>query len=587
MRALLRTPLTAAAVALLLHQAAAQEPTDVSFSIDYQGQSNGVVPPNGPPITAGDILSPWSGMPQLANPQLPPPFQRVTGGQLGLVNYGLCVGSGPGVPCGVELDALSYGLDHPLPSAPGAAYRILFSVDEWVTGNGNIGLGGPSVTTEGGQVGDASADVFTSVDLQTAPLGNQDGPNLAIIDGDGDFSAVGSRYPGLGVLEPNLPAPGLPDMGDTIDALDIGLPADPATDAIYFSLDSLFGDTREGVPGSGTAQFQGFVGADVLVRIPSGSVIPYALAPQLGLDSNGPETDDLDVLILAENGVPGWQPSLTPFDWLAGPSPGTPKDMLLFSVRRGSAVIGMQDSLQDLPIEPGDLLIPPVEGGNGNPGILIAAEALGLSTSRSGGESDDMNAGDARGPNPWRDCNHNGVEDSKDIGAGTSADVNMNGIPDECEPVGTLGCTCGSSSPCGNADSSAGCANSSGAGALMSGTGTSSWGADDLVLASTGLTPNMFALTFTGPAFGSGTPMGDGLRCVGGSLLRFQVQATGGSGTTSIGPGIVDYSCNTFGPNGCIDIGETWHYQTWYRDPGGPCGSTSNVTNSWSVTFTQ
>jgi hypothetical protein len=34
---------------------------------------------------------------------------------------------------------------------------------------------------------------------------------------------------------------------------------------------------------------------------------------------------------------------------------------------------------------------------------------------------------------PTRDCNENGVEDSIDISSGVSLDVNLNGIPDECE----------------------------------------------------------------------------------------------------------------------------------------------------------
>jgi hypothetical protein len=33
---------------------------------------------------------------------------------------------------------------------------------------------------------------------------------------------------------------------------------------------------------------------------------------------------------------------------------------------------------------------------------------------------------------PLSDCNHNGIEDSVDIAFGTSADVNQDGIPDEC-----------------------------------------------------------------------------------------------------------------------------------------------------------
>ncbi|UYV11578.1 MAG: hypothetical protein NCW75_09725 [Phycisphaera sp.] len=42
---------------------------------------------------------------------------------------------------------------------------------------------------------------------------------------------------------------------------------------------------------------------------------------------------------------------------------------------------------------------------------------------------------DVRGLNPSRipDCNENGTHDLLDIANGDSADVNLNGIPDECE----------------------------------------------------------------------------------------------------------------------------------------------------------
>jgi hypothetical protein len=38
------------------------------------------------------------------------------------------------------------------------------------------------------------------------------------------------------------------------------------------------------------------------------------------------------------------------------------------------------------------------------------------------------------------DCNGNGVGDATDIAAGTSSDLNQNGIPDECEGLGDLNC---------------------------------------------------------------------------------------------------------------------------------------------------
>ena len=59
--------------------------------------------------------------------------------------------------------------------------------------------------------------------------------------------------------------------------------------------------------------------------------------------------------MIRENGIPGYQPSEQPFDWLPG-SPGGQRDLVLFSVRRGSAVLGQLDSRFNLPIGEGDVL---------------------------------------------------------------------------------------------------------------------------------------------------------------------------------------------------------------------------------------
>jgi hypothetical protein len=582
------------AVAFLAPAAVAQEGSEVTFSIDFQGPTISAPSTGGPLITAGDILGPDGGKPQLANPQLSPPVVLRTGGQLGLSTYASCLGTPSQDFCQIEVDALSYGLDFVLPSEVGSPYRILFSVDEWVVGNGNPGGGDPSVTSEGGQTADASADVFTTrKDLGPGPISAQIfRSNLALIDGNGAASLSGARYPGIGLKEPTSIDQGVPDAGDNIDALDVGITPSLSTHPIYFSLDADFPDFKEGFNNTGTAISQGFHGADVLVSIGGAGPFIYAPATSLGLDLGGKGTDDLDVLILAENGTAGYQVSAQPYDWEGA----DPSDMLLFSVRRGSAVIGKLDSLQGIPIEEGDLLVPPPLGGSsGNPGVLIAAEAMGLSTSRSGGNSDDLSAGDSRGPEPLTDCNNNGQDDARDIATGFSSDNNMNGIPDDCEvpcepptiPC-AITCACSSGSPCGNDDAGAGCVNSTGAGALLWGTGTASWGADDLVLTTSNMPSNKFGLSFMSQTFGSATALGDGLRCVGGSIKRLGVQGTGATGSFSIGPGLVSYTQSTPNPGDDIAIGETWHFQTWFRESPGSsaCGGGSNLANSWSLTFT-
>ena len=78
--------------------------------------------------------------------------------------------------------------------------------------------------------------------------------------------------------------------------------------------------------------------------------------------------DDVDALVLLENGVAGYQASSTLYDWAGGAT-----DMLFFSLRRGSGTIGQPDSIFGAPIEEGDILVPPVAGGlNANPGIAAA-----------------------------------------------------------------------------------------------------------------------------------------------------------------------------------------------------------------------
>jgi hypothetical protein len=155
-----------------------------------------------------------------------------------------------------------------------------------------------------------------------------------------------------------------------------------------------------------------------------------------------------------------------------------------------------------------------------------------------------------------------------------------------CDPT-TGFCFCASGAPCGNVDASAGCRNSTGVGALLGGSGSASVAADDLVLNSSRLPHNVSAIVFMGASPISIT-FGDGLRCVGASfvgLLRFPLRNAGTAGSFDEGP-IVGYA-NTHFPLGAhIAAGSTWLFQSWYRDPSGPCGQFTNLSNAVSVTFT-
>ncbi len=367
----------------------------MTFSVDYQGPSAGGTP--GPftglpdsffavPMDEGSIYTPPFPGPPGPNPPsfgpLPAPGLEVSAvaGGPGVVPGGLNIV--PGVLGAVELDALSYGKD--------IGNKIYFSVDEFAVGIPGVPLP-PNVTTEGAAIGanmEASADVFVYLGpkVPTPPPALFSIPgNMDVIDGDGLFPFGG---PGSGLIEPNpATATGIPDPGDNLDALDLDTVLANLFGPIFLSLDTLFLDPLEAIgapPNTGTALGNGFVGGDVLVQPVRGTPLTlYASAfVDLGLDAwadGDPftmeaDTDDLDALTLIDDGV---------IDVFGNLFFDPAVDTLLFSVRRGSAVIGVPDSAFGIPIEEGDILAPPAGPGL-PPAIFIAAEALGLTTVRSG-----------------------------------------------------------------------------------------------------------------------------------------------------------------------------------------------------------
>ncbi|MCA8979864.1 MAG: hypothetical protein KDC14_07550 [Planctomycetes bacterium] len=563
----------------------------LAFSIDYKGPTKSLLDSaQGVPITEGDVLFPGPGAPGIGN--LPVPQIRVTGGQLSFPFYTTCGTTNPGDGCQVELDCLSGGIDRPfVPSffAVVEVGKLWFSTDEWAVGKSGV-PSRPNVFSEAAPgVDEVSADIWADLGLSTGPLGPtaQASGHSGVFDGNGLRSGSGSVYFGLGLAETNPPAIGVPNLGDNIDALDIGtlLGGMFPPGGLYVSLDSAFLDPLELVPNTGSAAASGFVGGDVLlIPIAGAPPILYAPAAMLGLDSAGiPDVDDLDALILHENGVTGFQPSVIAYDWLAGTS-----DMLLFSVRRGSAVVGMPDSLFGAAIEPGDILSTPRSvasggNGNGNPSIFISAEVLGLATSRTDGvlHGDDLNAMDKTGPGETcYDCNNNGVEDSVDIATGASNDKNYDGIPDECQDIfafcvgdGTAGpCPCGNESALNAGE---GCENSTGGGATLGWSGTSSVAADDLVLGAVGGRPNQPGLFVQG-ASTVGFPFKDGFFCMGNRTERIEVVFLDGSGAASSTLSIVT--------EGNVSVGDERFYQLWYRDPAvSPCGTGSNFSSAIRV----
>jgi len=170
---------------------------------------------------------------------------------------------------------------------------------------------------------------------------------------------------------------------------------------------------------------------------------------------------------------------------------------------------------------------------------------------------------------PGRRARLRSLEDSPPVGEG------------DCFADGTgVACPCGNETTPGE-----GCGNSTGSGAVLSGVGSPSASADDLVLTATGIIPNQFGLIFTGPGSVE-APFGDGLRCVGaGTVYRYPIQNSGPGAALTQGPGLVSYSLANFPPAGQIVPGTTWRFQAWYRDPQGPCGSAFNLSNGLQVLF--
>ena len=141
----------------------------------------------------------------------------------------------------------------------------------------------------------------------------------------------------------------------------------------------------------------------------------------------------------------------------------------------------------------------------------------------------------------------------------------------------------GTACPCGNPGGSGeGCANDTGSGAVLSGSGSASILADDLVLSATNLTPGpgLFFQGNNAVNSGNGNPFGDGLRCTGGSVRRLQVRfANSGNGFTT-------QTSISIATSGNVSAGQTKRYQYWYRDSGtSPCGSLFNLTNGHELVW--
>jgi len=153
------------------------------------------------------------------------------------------------------------------------------------------------------------------------------------------------------------------------------------------------------------------------------------------------------------------------------------------------------------------------------------------------------------------------------LGAGSlSADAR---VPD--------GAACGTSSFCSTAP------NSFGPGEQISASGTTSVAANDMALTATAGVPSEFGLFYYGTA-AINVLFGDGFRCVGGLTYRLNPPQTADIfGDTSRA---LDFNAAPMNAGGGMVIaGSTWHFQHWYRDPGGPGGTGFNLSDGLSAIF--
>ncbi len=541
-------PVALAALALCASTARAQ----TTFSIDAKGPT--FLTPScsvGAPIFPDDILSVCNGMGAPAAGPLPPPRVVIPAGPGGL---GLA-------PLGTfyDVDALSYGADGPaIPGMPRGS--VWFSVRRE-----SVGLVGPFPPNANSELAiqEGAADLFIDLGLPPGPLGPALGGNTLAVDANGAPSPGVLGYPSLGLIEPHgVCTPGV-DPGDNLDAFDIQNGPVPALAPVLFSIGNL-------APCAGFGALGGLrPGAILGASGGLGSPFVWAAPGVLGLDLFGPVTDDLDALAVFENGVAGYQPSPGPYAW----APAAPFDMVLFSVSNGSAVIGSPDSVFGLPIQPGDILIPPVVGGlSPFPGIFIAAENLGLVTARFGVlPPDDLDALDVL-RQPLFDCNGNGQEDALDIAAGMAPDCNGNGVPDGCEFA--------SSTYCPTGVTSGGCM------PTISGAGVASASLScPFQIDVNNVDGQRAGIMF----YGVNGPLASPWNC-GGSMLcvKAPTQRTGAQnsgGTFALCDGVLSLDFNNFMSTHPLALGqplfagETFQAQGWFRDP--PCGkATTHLSNA-------
>lgn len=139
----------------------------------------------------------------------------------------------------------------------------------------------------------------------------------------------------------------------------------------------------------------------------------------------------------------------------------------------------------------------------------------------------------------------------------------------------------GSTRPCPCANESGpgqgqGCRNSAGVGAVLYGTGSNVVANDDLVLHVAQGPANKTAWFLQGGSAIS-APFWDGIRCAGNPLIRLQAIRLNAIGAGDSTVSIV--------ARGGATSGTSRIYQSWFRDPQGPCGTGANISAGLQVAW--
>ncbi|MFO0687052.1 MAG: hypothetical protein U0234_33615 [Sandaracinus sp.] len=213
--------------------------------------------------------------------------------------------------------------------------------------------------------------------------------------------------------------------------------------------------------------------------------------------------------------------------------------------------------------------------------VLALLEARGLGAQLAGWELTDVTG--IAGTGPWYLVG-DGSDATGEYGAWL---VRLDALP-EAEPGAAFcfGDDSGTPCPCANpsAPATGGCMSSLGLGGALRASGVASVGADTLRLVAWDL-PNSTTLYFQGSTQengGAGTLLGDGLLCVGGSLVRLGAKTNAGGGSSYPQAGDAPVSVR-----GAATAGATLRYQGWYRNAAAWCTSaTFNLTNGYEVLWT-